>query len=227
MKNLFLRILFIPITFLFLVLISQSIFPLFRQIYLLEIIGERQALIMQFVGYFFLTFIVLWILTLLIAEILVFCKKIPTNSNLLKNLRFAPIAIYFIALFVVPITDFMAIQHSKYKIKNYVYSDTRSVKEPNVNLHNSYRGWCGNGHSSWINQTYFETASAGFNHKNPYVRAKSLLMASEVQDWLNGGDERFDNFLEKSCRDEDELVRKTADRYLNGSNSNCKIYLSK
>jgi hypothetical protein len=167
-----------------------------------------------------------WILTLLLFEIVAAFRENFKYSRLLTNLRYAPIAVLFFSPIVVLVFDFAMIEYSKRQIRNYLYSASQAVEKPAITLHNNYRHWCGNGASAQENYLYFETASEGFDNENPIVRARSLLAAAEVRDWLNGGDERFDDFLAKSCRDRENIVRVTAENYLIGSDSSCEKILS-
>lgn len=146
-------------------------------------------------------------------------------KRLLTNFRYAPVAILLISGFVTIIYDAGMISYSKGQIRNYVFSGSQSIAEPDFLLYNNYRGWCGNGFSAWENYLYFDTASEGLKDADPYVRARSLLMAREVQDWLNGGDERFDNFLANACSDSDNVVKDAAENLLNKSQSSCRKYL--
>ena len=174
--------------------------------------------------------VVFWASAILITahfifEVAAYFSKNFRFKRLLTNLRYAPIAILSFSLLIIPIYDAGMIAYSKRQIRSYVFSDSQTIEKPDFRLFNNYRHWCGNGAISWENYLYFDTAAEGINDKNPYVRSRSLLMSSEVNNFFNGGDERFDNFLANSCRDSDQIVRDVAESYLNGWDSTCKEFL--
>jgi len=166
-----------------------------------------------------------WIIAHIIVEISAYFSKNFRFKRLLTNLRYAPIAIFIFSGFIVPIYDAGMIEYSKRQIRNYIYSASPTIEKPNFRLHNNYRHWCGNGASAQENYLYFNAASEGINNENPSIRARSLLMSADVQDWLNGGDKRFNVFLAKSCRDADRIVWSAAENYLNDRNLSCQKYL--
>lgn len=172
-------------------------------------------------------FSVSWIILQIAFEFIAYFSKNFRLKfrRLLTNLRYAPIAVLIFSGFAVAVYDAAMIAYSKHQIRNYIFNSSQSVAEPDFPLFNNYRHWCGNGASAWENYLYFETAAEGINDENPYVRARSLLMSAEVQDWINGGDERFDNFLAKSCTDSNQIVKTTAEKYLNDWHSGCQKYL--
>lgn len=228
MKDLILRLLFIPVTTIFLIGICQYIYPFFsQQIYLFEPDYETRRSIFHFLEIVFTASIFLWIFCLFISEILAYFAIVVSTSRLLKHLRYAPIAVYAFAMCAVPISDQLAIEYSKYQIRNYVYANSDLIEEPKLKLHNNYRHWCGNGAIGWQNYLYFETASEGFEHENPHIRARALLMSSKVNNAWNGGDERFDKYLKDSCRDQSRIVFEIANKYLEENDSNCKTYILK
>lgn len=228
-EKLALRILFIPVSGFF----SLQLFALFGNslnalIYnLTEKTGDPLYLSFETREKVILWFSLFWIGSLFFLELSTAFRKNFKFRWLLTNLRYAPVVILFFSTAVVMIFDLGMIEYSKWQIRNYLFSDSQIIEKPEISLHNNYRHWCGNGFSARENYLYFETASAGFNDENPFVRSRSLLMAARVQDWLNGGDRRFANFLVKSCQDSDETVRATVERYLNAENSGCQKLLSK
>src|SRR5688500_694004 len=167
---------------------------------------------------------VCWIISNIVLEIVAYFSenfrfRFP---KLLTNLRYAPIVGFILSWFLILIYDAGRIEYSKQQIRNYIFADSQSIKKPDFPLYNNYRHWCGNGAIAQENYLYFGTASEGINDENPYVRARSLLMSSEVNNFFNGGDERFENFLANSCRDSDQIVREAAESYLNDRNSTCQ-----
>jgi hypothetical protein len=166
-----------------------------------------------------------WIAAHLIFETIQFLSSNFRYKKLLTNLRYAPVMILIISGFAVVSYDAGMIAYSRQQIRNYIYNDSQLVIEPDISLHNNYRSWCGNGFFAQENYLYFDTASEGINDENPFVRSRSLIMMSEVRDWINGGDKRFDDHLANSCRDPDALVRNTAEVLLNDSDSSCQRLL--
>lgn len=168
----------------------------------------------------FWTFII-WLLTYVLLEFLA-CRHADFRfSRVLTNFRYAPIAILIFSALIVTVFDFAMIEHSKYQIRTYVFSDSEKVVRPDFLLFNNDRGWCGNGVAAHENYLYFDTAAEGINRENPYVRARSLLIAAKVRNWINGGDRRFDAFLEESLNDPNPVIRRTAECISNLDNRQC------
>jgi hypothetical protein len=166
-----------------------------------------------------------WIITHIICEIAAYLSKNFGYKRLLTNLRYAPIVILVFSGIVVLSYDVGMIAYSKQQVRNYIFSDSNSIAEPDFRLHNNYRHWCGNGAIAYENYLYFDAASEGINNTNPYIRARSLLMTREVGNWLNGGDKKFDNFLANSCRDSNIIVQNVAESILSKSQSSCQEFL--
>jgi hypothetical protein len=166
-----------------------------------------------------------WIITHIVFEICAYVSKDFRYKRILTNLRYAPIVILLFSGIVVLCQDAGMIALSKQQIRNYIFSDSNSIAEPDFRLHNNYSHWCGNGAIAYENYLYFDTASEGINNTNPYIRARSLLMMREVGNSLNGGDKRFGNFLSKSCRDSNITVQNVAESILNKSQSTCLEFL--
>lgn len=221
--KLFLRLLWVPIAAIFLyALLSTTVRSLNDLSYYYT---ENTYAI--FLKYDTSEMVVTAIFAILIAlhlslEILAHLKESVTRSRWLTHFRFAPLTVFIFSGIVVALFDIGMIEISKKSIQNYVHSNSESLKSPDVSLHNNYRHWCGNGASAHENYLYFETAFEGSTNDDPFVRARSLLMSARVQNWLNGGDERFDRFLLESCMDENDIVRKTADMYLANGNKTCR-----
>ena len=226
--NLIARLLFVPVTGVFTFLLftqfgnslNSIIYNLTEDYYLIFLRFDTREEVIFWVS-------AGWIISHICFEIIAYFSKNFGYKKLLTNLRYAPIAVFIIFVFVVPIYDVGMITYSRQQIRNYLYDDSQVITEPQIRLHNDYRHWCGNGVSARENYLYFDTASEGIDNTKPYVRARSLVMTREVQDWLNGGDKRFDNFLANSCLDPDAIVRDTAEELLNKSESRCENYLLK
>lgn len=168
---------------------------------------------------------IFWLAVYLILETALFFQNNFRFNRLLTHFRYAPFAIIFFSCVIVFVFDLAMIEYSKWEIRNYVFSKSETVVEPDFRLHNNYRHWCGNGAVAQENYLYFETASEGGNDENPYVRSRSLLMSADVQNLFNGGDERFNRLLAKSCSDSSSVVRDAAEQYLIKSDRNCQQYL--
>jgi hypothetical protein len=227
MEKLLARILFIPLTAFFLFnVISTLRGGTINFIYYYS--DQRSYLYDQLKPFFpvFTAVFILWIVSHFVLEIAAYVTKSDKISFWLKHLRYAPIAALILSGFITTCFDLGMIEYSKWRIRNYVLSDSKSIEEPDFRLHNDYRHWCGNGASAREHELYFDTAAEAIDNENPYIRARSLLMSSQVRDWLNGGDERFDKFLADACLDSDKVVSHVAEHYLEDANSNCQKYLS-
>jgi hypothetical protein len=110
------------------------------------------------------------------------------------------------------------IVHSRWTIRQYAYGSASSQSPTSFELHNPYRGWCGNGHSATIYALYAATAAEGFDSSDPAVRARSLRASIEVYDWLNGvNDGPFPQLIERAGKDPDPLVRRIAASFRDGT----------
>lgn len=176
-------------------------------------------------GFLFLDVVIAWTLTHISFEIVNYLRPSETFSYWLKILRYTPIAGVLLAIPITIAFDLGMVQYSKWQIRSYVYSNDLRVASPDLDLHSTDRGWCGNGMFDNLNYHYFETASEGFNDGDPYVRSRSLLAAAEVRNWLNGGDWRFEQQLKEACLDEHAVVYQTAEHYLRERNSSCAATL--
>lgn len=226
--NLIARLLFVPVTGVFAFLLftqlgnslNSLIYNLTENYYLIFLRFDTREKVIFWIS-------AGWIISHVCFEIIAYFSKNFRYKRLLTNLRYAPIAVFIISVIVVPIYDAGMISYSRQQIRNYLYDDSQVINEPQIRLQNDYRHWCGNGASARENYLYFDTASEGIDNTNPYVRARSLVMTREVQDWLNGGDKRFDNFLANSCLDSDAIVRDAAEELLNKSEWSCEKFLLK
>ena len=154
---------------------------------------------------------VFWLATWTVLELLALWRKKKPFPLLLTHLRYAPMAV--IAFFLISVTSFYQsmILHSKWKIRQYVYSNASPASPPSLELHNDHRGWCGNGYSAAIYALYADTAAEGFESTDPAVRARSLQASIEVYDWLNGVDDGpFPRLIERASSDPDPTIRKIA-----------------
>ena len=226
MEKLIARILFVPLTGIFVFLLftqfgdslNDVIYNLTKDNYPIFLRFDTREQLIFWVS-------VSWIITHIIFEITAYLSENFRYIRLLTNLRYAPIVILVFSGIVVLSYDVGMIAYSKQQIRNYIFSDSNSIVEPDFRLYNNYRHWCGNGALAYENYLYFDTASEGINNTNPYVRARSLLMTREVQDSINGGDERFDNFLANGCHDSNAIVQSVTEDILNKSESSCQKFL--
>lgn len=166
---------------------------------------------------------------LLIGFVLIYAiLEITTSVNtrkiaprILTHFRWGPaMVIFFSSIFLISF-DLGMIEYSRFEIRRYLFDGGTSLAEPSLRLHNDYRHWCGNGASAHENYLYFETAASGRNDPDPYVRSRSLLIAADVQDWINGGDARFADQLRSACGDPHPIVRSTANVYLARGKTSC------
>lgn len=166
-------------------------------------------------GAFWLIFLSVWVIAFITLETLWLWRESNPFPRALKHLRYAPLAITFFFLTFTAIFDVAMVQHSKYQIRSYVYSNTPPEQEFRLDLHNTDRGWGGNGHSATEYWLYSDTAAEGFSSSDAAVRARSLRMSLQVYDWLNGvRDGAFPKLIEQAAKDEDPFVRQMATEFL-------------
>lgn len=226
MEKLIFRLLLFPITTFFLLIAVSYFSSAFYSLYYWYLEDWNFPFRMvNLMGLFFLDMVIAWTLVHLLFEITNYFSPSPTFGYWLKILRYTPIAGVLLAIPITIAFDLGMVQYSKRKIRSYVYSNNLSVAPPDLDLHGTDRGWCGNGMAANLNYHYFETASAGFNDGDPYVRSRSLLASAEVRNWLNGGDRRFDLQLKEACLDEHAVVYQTAEHYLRERTSSCTATL--
>lgn len=152
-----------------------------------------------------------WLVAWIVLETVTACLKLNPLPRLLTHLRYAPISILLFFLAAVLAYDQAMIVHSRWKIRNYVYGTASPKISVSLELHNNYRGWCGNGSSATIYALYADTAGEGFESSDPAVRARSLSASIEVYDWLNGvSDGPFPELIARASNDPHPLVRKIA-----------------
>jgi hypothetical protein len=228
MKKLIARLLFIPLTAIFLYH-ALSIVERFltNQIYFCD--RTLQGLPFQWhpVSFILFAFFVFWIAAHSVLEIAAYFKKDFNFSYWLRHLRYAPVAVLIFSRFIVIFFDAGMIQYSKWRVGNYVYGNSEIVAKPDFEPHNDYRGWCGNGYQTRASELYFEIAAGGLKDKNSRIRTRALLMTAEVADTIfNGTDtKRFNEILKKSCLDSDSAVRAAAQSVLSDRKTDCREFL--
>lgn len=160
---------------------------------------------------FWVTILGGWLAAWVILETITIWRKQISFPRLLTHLRYAPIATFIFFLVTVLAYDEAMILHSKWSIRQYMYSNASPELTPSLELYNNHRGWCGNGYSAAIYALYADTAVEGFESSDPAIRARSLRASIEVYDWLNGVDDGpFPKLIEKADNDPDPMVRKIA-----------------
>ena len=165
-----------------------------------------------------------WVVPLVVLEILWLLGKRNPFPKTLTHLRYAPIGIMLFFTASVIIFDQAMVQYSRYQIRSYVYGETPPNADVWLNLHNTNRGWCGNGHSATIYSLYSETSAEGFSSADPEVRARSTRASLQVYDWLNGTcDGPFPELIRRAEIDEDPLVREMAEKFLKDRHNFCRL----
>jgi hypothetical protein len=152
-----------------------------------------------------------WLISWMTVEIITSWRKKNSFPRLLTHLRYAPVAVFIFFLVTVIVYDEVMILHSRWMIRQYVYGSVLPETSPSLELHSSYRGWCGNGYTAAIYDDYADTAAEGFASSDPAVRARSLRASIDVYDGLNGvHDGPFPDLIERARNDPDPRVRKIA-----------------
>lgn len=152
-----------------------------------------------------------WLISWITLELVTVWRKNNSFPRLLTHLRYAPVATFIFFMVTVLAYDQVMILQSKRMIRQYVYGSTSPEASPYLELHSSYRGWCGNGYSASIYALYADAAAEGFEGTDPAVRARSLRVSIEVYDWLNGVSYGpFPSLIERAGKDSDPSVRKIA-----------------
>jgi hypothetical protein len=162
---------------------------------------------------FWIAFLSVWSVTLIVLEILSLCNKKPL-PRLLTHLRFAPLAITVSFLVIVVVFDAAMVQYSKHKIRAYVYGSMPADQEIYLQLHNTDRGWCGNGRMATRYWLYGATAAEGFSSPDPAVRARALRVSLQVYYPHIMGDDPLTPLIKRAAQDRDPLVRELAINYL-------------
>ncbi len=142
-----------------------------------------------------------WIIALVCLEIVWLWRKQKPFPRFLAHLRYAPLAVLFFFIAVTILFDAAMIQHSKYKIRAYIYSNTPPEQKVELKLHhNSFRGMCCEGDCGDYARLYGETAREGSSSSNAAVRARSLRARRLIFD-LRLTD------IDEAERDEDATVK--------------------
>lgn len=226
MEKLIFRLLLVPITTYFLFTAVSCFTSAFYSLYYWYLEDWNVSFrTVNLMGFLFLDVVIGWTLAHLLFEIINYFRPGPTLGYWLKILRYTPIAGVLLSIPITTAFDLGMVQYSKWQIRSYVYSNELEVATPDLDLHSTDRGWCGNGMVANLNYHYFDTASNGIYDADPYVRSRSLLAAAEVSNRFNGGDRRFDLYLKESCLDEHTVVYQTAEHYLRERNSSCTATL--
>ena len=140
-----------------------------------------------------------------------FTRAVP---KLLTHLRYGPIAILVLSITAILATDFLLIQYSRWQLIRYIHSDASVAERPSLRLHNTYRGWCGNGSSANEYLLYGDTAAAYIDDADPATRARAVQASMYVYDWLNiPHDGPSIDALKKAIEDPDPMVRDIAAQY--------------
>ena len=149
-----------------------------------------------------------WLISWIVLELI---SKENSSPRLLTHFRYAPVATFIFFVVTVIAYDQVTILHSKWMIRQYVYGSASPETSPSLELHNPYRGWCGNGVSAAKYAIYADAAAEGFESSDPAVRARSLRASVEVYDSWNGVDYGpFPQLIERADNDPDPLVRRIA-----------------
>ncbi len=158
---------------------------------------QRKATISRFLEW---TTFVGWLLVWLGTEVRLSLTQ-KTHTRALTHLCYGPLAVSFLFLTIVLSYDNLMIQHSRWKVRQYIHSGSAPTLRPELYLHNDYRGWCGNGFSQRLGELYDDIAVEEFKNPDPQVRAHALQASLAIFDL---------ELLAKAHRDEDPVVRKIA-----------------
>ena len=156
-----------------------------------------------------------WLISWIVLELIAAWRKKNSFPRLLTHLRYAPVATFIVFVVTVLAYDGVMILHSRSTIRQYVYASASPEASPSFELHNTNRGWCGNGRPATIYALYADVAAEGFESSDPAIRARSLRASIEVYDWLNGVDDGpFPGLIERARNDPDPLVRRIVTDFL-------------
>ncbi len=159
--------------------------------------------------------IVLWMILWGFLEIRSLKRLDWPIPKLLTHLRYGPVAILVFSVATILASDFLLIQYSRWQIVRYIHSEAPVTETPSFNLHNNYRGWCGNGFSATEYDLYGETPAAYIDDPDPATRARALQASKSVYDWIN--QPKYGPSiaaLEKAAWDPDPMVRDVAAKFL-------------
>lgn len=178
---------------------------------------------------FWLIFLGFWLLAFFALEFISPRRKNMPYRRLLNHFRFAPFSMFTTFVGAVIVTTYLLhvgmkpqdvsfyqaikIQHSKYKIRSYVYGITPPEKEVVLYLYND-AGGCLNGIVQREAELYTETAHEGLTSSRAAVRARSLRISIQVYDSFNGSNGLLVKKAEQLAQDEDLRVRQIARKFL-------------
>lgn len=165
-------------------------------------------------GAFWLLFLGVWVIAFVALETVWLWHKSKPFPHTLTHLRYAPLAIFLFFLAITMVFDAAMVQYSKYQIRAYVYGDTPPEQQVTLDLHNTDRGWCGNGRLANRYWLYGDTAAEGFSSSNPAVRARSLRVSLQVSYPNSVYEGPFPQIIKQAAQDEDPLVRELATKFL-------------
>jgi hypothetical protein len=165
----------------------------------------------------------IWLVPLTVLEIICLLSNKNPLPKVTTHLRYAPIAVvcFFGAAMIV--SDQAMVQYSKYQIRSYVYGHAPG-DDVQLDLHNTDRGWCGNGQSATLYSLYGDTAAEGFASPDSDIRARSTRMSLRVYDWLNGTcGGPFPDLIRQAETDADPFVRGMAQKFLKDRHNFCRL----
>jgi hypothetical protein len=166
---------------------------------------------------FWLTFLVIWMVAYLGLEALSLWHKIPL-PNTLAHLRYAPLAITLFSLSLITIYDLALVEYSRHQIRAYVYGNTPPNQDVRLALHNTDRGFCGNGRMATLHWLYADTAAEGLSSSDAAVRARALRVSLQV--FYGSLDDRLYGLTKGAEHDEDPLVREMATAFFENKAAN-------
>lgn len=165
-------------------------------------------------GAFWLVFLGVWVIALVALETIWLWRRSKPFPRALTHLRYAPLAIFLFFITITMVFDAAMVQYSKYQIRGYVYGNMPPEQEVTLDLHNTNRGWCGNGRLATEYWLYGDTAAEGFSSSDPAVRARSLRVSLQVSYPSSVYEGPFPEIIKRAAQDEDPLVKELAAKFL-------------
>lgn len=155
-----------------------------------------------------------WLIALIYFEVIWLRHKQKPFPRLLTHLRFAPIVVLFTFISITVLFnptgrddlsyfDALLVQHSKNKIRAYVYGNIPPEQEVWLDLYNDIRGGCLNRMIARETELYRETAREGSSNYEAAVRARSLRIRLQIRDYSY-------ITVQEAEKDSDEIVRRIA-----------------
>ena len=170
----------------------------------------RGLLFLQIPEAVWLAILGFWFVALIFLEVVWLWRKRKPFPRFLTHLQFAPLAILLFSVAATLLFDAAMIQHSKYRIHSYIYSNVPPEENIELDLHNyTFRGMCCEGDCGARAWLYGETAREGSSSSDAAVRARSLRARMLIFD-LTLKD------IDQAEQDEDETVRKLAAHFRKG-----------